>query len=140
MDKICKTCAADPESHSFKKISEKRGVSIFYTKPSNAKLYKDTEGILAHLDNTLAQLGNKKWVFIIDGDGFDIRHATEISTGLGILKLINKYLPTLVELKLINPSWHMKGAMKLAESEFTEELKSKITLIDDRVSSVLQFM
>jgi hypothetical protein len=34
----------------------------------------------------------------------------------------------------------MKGAMKLADSDLSEELKSKITLIDDRVSSVLQFM
>ena len=140
MDKICKTCAADPDSHSFKRIAEKCGVSIFYSKPSSAKLYKDTEGILAHVGNVLAQYGDKKWVLIIDGDGFDIRHATEISTGLGLLKLINMYSKTLVELKLINPSWHMKGALKLADSEFTEEMRSKITVIDDRVCSVLQFM
>ena len=140
MDKICKTCAADPDSHSFKRIAEKRGVSIFYTKPSNAKLYKDTEGILTHFGNVLAQYGDKKWVLIIDGDGFDIRHATEISTGMGILELLKKYSATMVELKLINPSWHMKGALKLAEDYFTEEMRSKITVIDDRVCSVLQFM
>jgi len=140
MDKICKVCAADPDSHSFKKIAEKRGVSIFYTKPSSAKLYKDTEGILTHFGNILEQNKNKKWVLIIDGDGFDIRHATEISTGAGLLKLINTYISTLVELKVINPSWHMKGALKLGNSEFTDELRSKLTVIDDRVCSVLQFL
>ena len=140
MDKICKICASDPDSHSFKKISEKRGITIFYTKPSNAKLYKDTDGILLHLENVLAQLNNKKWVLILDGDGFDIRHATEISTGRGILEIFNKYKDTMVELKIINPSWHIKWALKLADSEFTDEFRAKITLLDDRMYSVVQFL
>ena len=141
MNVICKICAEEPDSHYFKKIAERRGISTFYMKPSMSKLYKDTEGILSHLDNALAQLQGKKWIIILDGDGFDIRHATEISTGKGMLELImNKYGATLVEFKLINPSWHMKSILKLSDDNLTEDFKSKLTVIDDRVCNVFQFM
>ena len=140
MNKICAACAADPESHSFKKISEKKNTTIFYTKPGAAKMYKDTEGILAHMENMLIANANKKWMCIIDGDDFDIRHATEFSTGHGIVELMKKYNATLVEIKIINPTWHMNRVFGDSSTYFTEEMRQKITVLDDRRYSVVQFI
>lgn len=138
---VCATCAKDPESHSFKKLKEVRGVSLFYTKPSAAKLYTDTEGILSHVDNALAANAGKKWICIIDGDGFDILHAAELSTGSGLFDLFSiKYVSTLVELKVINPTWHINGLISKVKDRSTQEFNSKITVLDDRPYSVLQFM
>ena len=54
MQNICLTCAEDPTSHSFSKLCVLDNVSIYYTKPSAASKYSDSEGILTHIDNTLA--------------------------------------------------------------------------------------
>ena len=54
MSAICQICAADPMAHSFKKVAEKRGTIVYYSKPSQAKRYDDTEGILEHIDKTMA--------------------------------------------------------------------------------------
>ena len=138
---ICPSCAVDPEGHSFKKLKEKNGVTLFYTRPGIATLYKDTEGILSHVDNALAALGGKKWICIIDGEGFDIRHATELSTGHGLYDLFTKkYGASLVELKLINPTWHMNGVVKAAKSWALQEFVEKLTVLDDRQYSVVQFV
>jgi len=47
----CPICKINPESHSFKKISEKNGISTYYTNPTKAK-DRDTDGILMHYENT----------------------------------------------------------------------------------------
>jgi hypothetical protein len=141
MDKICPTCAKDPQSHSFKKLSEKQGVSIFYSQPSASKLYKDTEGILNHMNNALAEIKNKKWICIINGEGFDMKQVVEVETGIGIINLLTeKYGSTLQEIKIINPSWHIKGIVKCMSPFVTEDIKSKVNMMDDRVYSILEFV
>jgi len=138
---ICPTCAQDPDSHSFKKLKEKNGVTLFYSRPGSATLYKDTEGILAHVEKALAALGGQKWSCIIDGEGFDLRHATELSTGYGLYDLFTKkYGLSLVELKLINPTWHIQGVVKAAKSWASPAFVEKLTVLDDRQYSVLQFV
>ena len=103
MDKICQKCTMDPTSHSFRKISDKNGVVTYYTNPTKAKLYTDSEGILEHYHNALNTVGDKKWIWIFDSDGFDVKHALEISTGIGIAKLITgKYGNNLQEIKIIS--------------------------------------
>jgi len=90
METICIKCTMDPTSHSFKKISEKNGVYIYYTNPTKSKLY--TDGILSHYDNALKQIRDKKWVWIFDSEGFDLKHALEVKTRTGIAKLLtDKY-------------------------------------------------
>jgi hypothetical protein len=141
MEKICKKCAADPSSHSFRKVSEKNGVVIYFGHPSTAKLYDDTEGILEHIDKMLALNGNKKWIFIFDGDGFDVKHAMQIKTGMGFIHLLSeKYGDTLLEVKIINPSWHILGMLKLLSSWIDQVLLSKLKIMDDRKYSVLEFI
>ena len=140
MNKFCKKCAIDPESHSFKRVGEKNGIVIYYTKPSASKLYKDTEGILSHIDNTLA-VNKKKWICIIDADDFDVCHATEFDTGRGIIELIlGKYYDNLIEVKIINPTWHINGCIKFGELSMTPEMLNKIKVLEDRRYSILEFI
>lgn len=140
MNKICAICALDPESHSYKKIKETDNSAIYYAKPSSAKLYNDTEGNLAHVDNMM-KLNNKPWICIIDGDGFDIRHASEFSTGRGMIDLLtNKYGHNLIEIRFINLSWHIRSVIKLAPVFLDTSFCKKINIIDDRKYSVLEFI
>ena len=141
MERICKKCASDPMSHSFKRLTERSGVLIYYSHPAAAKLYDDTEGILQHIDHRLALHGNRKWSCIFDGDGFDIKHAMQLQMGMGLVQLLSeKYGETLQEIKVINPTWHISGMLKILSSMINSKLFAKIKMIDDRKYSVLEFL
>ena len=141
MEKICPTCAKDPTSHSFKKIAEKNGVCIFYTKPSMATKYNDTTGIFSHMDHALHSIGNKKWTLLFDGDGFESKHMFGLEIGQDkLLILENKYGDQLEKVLFINPSWHVRLVIKTVSMLMQNKIKTKLTLLDDRVYSVLEFL
>jgi len=141
MERICPKCAADPTCHSFKKISEKGGIVTFYSHPAKAKLYDDFDGITSHVENMMATIGNKPWICIVDGEGFDFKHAAEIKLGSALFTiLLSKYAPTLQQLKLINPTWHIQGLIKLASLASKPETFAKVVILDDRKYSVLEFI
>jgi hypothetical protein len=141
MEKICATCVKEPSSHSFKRVSDKNGICIFYTKPASATKYNDTAGTISHIDNALRSIGSKKWIWIFDGDGFEAQHALALQTGKEILQLIeDKYVSQLQQILFINPTWHVKGAVKAGFIALHNNMKTKIKLLDDRVYSILEFI
>lgn len=141
MESICMKCMMDPTSHSFKKISEKNGICTYYTNPSKAKLYTDTDGILSHYENALKQIGDKKWVWIFDSDGFDLKHALEVKSGIGIAKLLtDKYAESLQEIKIINPTWHIRTMLLTVWPFLNKKTCDKITILKDRYYSVVEFL
>jgi hypothetical protein len=141
MNKICPKCAVDPTSHSFKKVSDKGGITIYYSHPSKAKLYDDLEGILSHVDNMLTLQGKKPWMCILDGDGFDVKHAAQVRIGVALMDMMmNKYGATMKEFKVINPTWHIHGQVTVAKMTLSSELFTKIVVLDDRKHSILEFI
>lgn len=141
MSQICVKCTSDPASYSFKKVSDKNGITTFYTNPAKAKIYKDHEEIVSHFDHSLERLGGKKWVWIFDGDGFDTDHVMEIKTGKNLASIImDKYGDSLHEIKIINPSVHVKVIIKLIMPFFNNKIVSKIKMLDDRTYSILEFL
>lgn len=131
----------DPTSHSFKKLSEKNGVVTYYTNPVKSKLYTDSEGILQHYTNALNAIGDNKWVWVFDSEGFNLKHAMEVQTGIGIAKLITgKYGNNLQEIKIINPTWHIKTMLRALWPFLNDTTKQKINIMGDRVYSVLEFI
>jgi len=127
METICIKCTMDPTSHSFKKISEKNGVYIYYTNPTKSKLY--TDGILSHYDNALKQIRDKKWVWIFDSEGFDLKHALEVKTRTGIAKLLtDKYADNLLEIKIINPTWHIRTMLTAIWPFINQQTRDKIRI------------
>lgn len=96
---------------------------------------------MKHVDNMLTLNGNKRWSCILDGDGFDLKHAAEVNTGVGLMKLLmTKYGATMEDFKIINPTWHIQGMMKLAKMTLEPGMFAKIRLLDDRKHSVLEFI
>jgi hypothetical protein len=141
MEKICPKCAADPTSHSFKKVADKNGVVLFYTQPSKSKLYDDMDGLVLHVNNMFTSIGNKPWKCVIDGDGFDMKHAAEIIVGRALFnRLTTKYAATFQEIVVINPTWAIEGLIKLASMAMTKEMFAKVKIMDDRKRSILEFI
>lgn len=131
----------DPTCNSFKKLSEKNGICTYYTNPTKAKLYTDTDSILSHYDNILAEIGDKKWIWIFDSEGFDMKQSLEVKTGSGIAQLItNKYGHNLLEIKIINPTWHIKSMLTVVWPFLNQITRDKVKILGDRYYSILEFI
>ena len=142
MGYICPLCYIDPSNHSLIKYKETNNIVYYYSCPSEAKLYFDCEGIINHYDGILSEMPkDKKWIWIFDSEGFDLKHAMEVQTGIGIAKLITgKYGNNLQEIKIINPTWHIKTMMTAVWPFLNDRTKQKINIMKDRVYSVLEFV
>ncbi len=140
MNKINQT-SADPTPHTFKKLSDKNGIITYYTNPTKSTLHTTSDDIIGYYDKTLSEIGNKKWIWIFDSDGFDMKHALEIQTGTGIAKLLTeKYDHNLLEIKIINPTWHIKSVLSVVWPFLNQNTKNKIKLLGDRYYSVIEFI
>lgn len=136
----CTKCK-DPAGYSFKKVSDKNGVCIFYTNPAKAKIFKEHEGLVEHFEHMMAQNVSKKWKWIFDGDGFDTDHMFEMSLGMAILDLLTKrYGDQLHEVVIINPSIHIKIILKTVFRFLDETFQAKVHVKDDRTYSILEFI
>jgi hypothetical protein len=111
---MCIICDNEPGSHSFYKINTINNINIFYTCPAKATKYWDTKGILAHYEEVLEENGENEWIWIFDSHLFGFKHSLEISTALGILKLLkHKYGKYLKEIRIINNSIYIKSFYNL---------------------------
>jgi hypothetical protein len=141
MEKFCKVCAADPTSHSFKKVAEKGGVSIYYSHPAQSKLHDDTDGILTHIDKMLASNGQKPWRCIINGDGYDLKLTLQRAMGGKLVDLLlEKYNKNLKDIIIINPGIYVRAIIKVVSTMFDAQTFSKIKVLDDRAYSILEFI
>ena len=124
---ICEICDKDPTSHSFSKLCERKGVCMYYTKPSAATKYKDKAGIKNHVRNLLEQNKTKPWKWTIDGEGFEMKHAMEVGTTKSLLKMIsNNYDENLIEIRVINMNSVIKGFYKVISPFLSSSVHSKI--------------
>ena len=137
----CPICTQDPATYVLRKVAEGAHHLIFYTHPSKVKKEYSPEEIIAHYRHRLEEKGAKRWVWVFDGAQFDTDHIMELKTGQGIAELLKgENGNTLVEIKIINPTIHLKVLLKVIQPFMDDALKAKLTVLDDRPRSVLEFL
>ena len=115
--------------HSFSKIEERDGVSIYYTCPSKLQKIYDSEIILTHYETLLSNLGNdKQWIWIFDSKEFGLTQSLEIQTAIGIAKLISpqKYGKNLQQIVIANPTMYIRTALNIILPFLSQEIRNKI--------------
>jgi len=133
----------DSSSYSFKKLHERNGITTYYTKPSKIDEYQDADAdqVLKDYNDMLDHLGNHKWAWIIDGDGFEIKYALEMKTGRGIASLLSgKHGHHLQEIKVINPTLCIRILLKAAMPFLPDTIRKKVKVLTDRYYSLLEFL
>jgi len=141
----------DPVNHSFSKIEERDGVSIYYTCPSKLQKIYDSEIIIAHYENILNNLGDdKQWIWIFDSKEFGLTQSLEIQspsanasgdtsrpnafgygslqTAIGIAKLISpqKYGKNLQQIVIANPTMYIRTALNIILPFLSQDIRNKI--------------
>jgi len=128
---MCSICLSDPGSHSFANIGERDGVTMFYSCPAKATRYTDTTGILAHYDGMLEHIDGRSWQWLFDAEGFEMKHALQVGTAVGIAQLIrDKYAASLKEIVIINPTWHVRAILRVVTSFLSAETQKCIRIIE----------
>ena len=129
MENICPICVKQPNAHSFmclcQTISNKY---IFYTKFASAKLYNDTEGILKHHENLLNFVNPSSWIWIVDCNGFGLKHSLEIKTAFGLLNMIRKN-GNVHRILIINANSFIYNIYKIVKLSLNEDLQKKTVFI-----------
>lgn len=137
----CPICSSDPNTFILRKVGEKQTHVTFYTHPSKVKAQPLSEEIIYHYRHRLEEKGAKPWIWIFDGTQFDTDHIMELRTGQGIAELLKgPHGESLLEIKVINPTIHLKVLLKVIQPLMEEGLRAKLSILDDRSRSVLEFL
>jgi hypothetical protein len=130
MEHICKICHSDPGSHSFSLLctynDDNMKVHLFYTRIADSKRYNDKDGILKHYENYLNFINPISWTWIVDFDDFQLKHSLELSTTIGLSKLIKKF-GKVNKIIIINQSKYLKFLLGVVKP-LIGNLNEKITI------------
>ena len=146
MENICYKCYLNPNAHSFKILSgnEKKNIFnkyinnlidvddktiIFYTCPSDAIEYNDSDGILLHYENMLKKNGNKDWIWIFNCNNLDIKHSLEFNTAKRIAQLVStKYMHNIKKIYVINSNYVINIILNFVWPFLNDKLKNLIIM------------
>lgn len=130
MEKICNQCYINPKAHSLELKEFKNQIFYYYSCPSRAELYNDKEGILNHYNNELSKTIGFRWVWIFDAIDYGLKHASQVSLGIELAKLINeKFSENLIRIYIIHPNLYIKMIYKLIMPFLSNETNKKIKIV-----------
>jgi len=134
----CPICHLDPTAHSFHIIkSENPNVNLFYSCPAKATKYFESPGVIDHFRQYLEENSHHPWAYILDCEGFTLSHATQMTTSMALVDMIqNKYGKSLKKVWIINHSWPIKIVLNAMWAVLTDDLKMLIETSDKTVEQI----
>lgn len=111
----CAFCKVNPSNHSFKEINNysqnNSNARVFYSRPADAKLYKDTKSVIHHFECELLGIGDWEWIF--DCEEMDIGHYTQFGLVRELCQLF-ALQGGLRRVKIINSGWLINLTVRCA--------------------------
>lgn len=112
----CAFCQVNPSSHSFREILDTdvtslNHVRVFYSRPADAELYRDTVSIVHHFECELAGVGEWEWIF--DCSGMGMGHYMQFGLVRELCQLFKTH-GELRHVKIINSSWMINMTVRCA--------------------------
>ena len=122
---MCVYCAVDPLSHSLVRLSN----DVYYTKPSDAKLYYDADSIIHHYTLELPRDNEWKWIF--DASGFGFKHLMQINVGVKLAKLISSsYAHNLTKIQVVNSNIYVNLVYNTISHFLSKKIKERIEFVN----------
>jgi hypothetical protein len=131
MERICKTCALYPKSHSFRELIQENKIHYFYTKPADSILYYDTNGILSHYENVMKSIHGERWSWIFDMKEFSVKHLLQPILCYKLASLIGRYNDSLETIWIINPNTYLSHLLFLVMPFLPTSMREKIKTVKD---------
>ena len=122
MSYVCPICLLNPGSHSLTKLYERENIEYYYTCPAKATRYNDTVGIVAHYEGVLREI-NGNWVWVFDGEGFNLEHSLCIDLAIKLVGVVTKYTERLDRIVIINPTIYVSVIYTVLYPFLSEKMK-----------------
>lgn len=124
----CPKCITNPDAHSFVNLGKTpNGVSIFYTCPAKAKDYRDEPKFLEYFEAHLSEAEGQPWIWIFDCQGFTQKHATSLSTGKGLIRLLEeKHKHMLQNIFIVHEAWHFHALLSVLMPFVKKEARKRM--------------
>jgi len=134
----CPICRVEPTSHSFNQIAYSNpNIHLFYSCPAKSSKYFETEGAIEHLRLYLDKNNHHPWAYILDCEGFTLRHAMEIKASLIMVNMIKDvYGHSLKKVWVINLIWPFKLLLNVIYPLLPPHLRSIIEISDKTLVQV----
>ena len=140
MKTICLDCNQDFTCHSFNLVCHTlEGGAIFYTKITNASKYDDTDGIVKHCTNYLQFINPAKWTWIIDFEGFGLKHTLGMNTGIQLAKLVNKF-GRLHQFIVINTNIFVEQMLNMIKLVLNKEYHDSLQILHSKYEFMQKFI
>jgi len=121
---VCPVCELNPGAHSLTKLYERERLDYYYTCPAKATRYNDTVGIIAHYEGVLREI-NKPWVWVFDGEGFNLEHSLCIDIGIQLSSILSKNIH-LYKIMVIHPTIYVSVIYNVLYPFLGERLRDMI--------------
>lgn len=140
MKTICTDCHEDFTCHSFNLVCHTlEGGAIFYTNIANASKYNDTDGIVKHCTNYLQFINPTKWTWIIDFEGFGLKHTMGIKTGIQLSKLVNTF-GCLHQFIAINSNIFVEQMLNIIKLVLNKEFHDSMQILHSKYEFMQKFI
>jgi hypothetical protein len=131
MEHICKLCFNNQDFHSFNHISKYDLNSfIFYTKITTVNDNEDENALIAHYENYLEFINPDKWIWVVNFNGFTLKHLMKINLTIKLGHLIQKYT-NLEKIIIFNSNFIVSKLITTLKPFLGLSLFEKIEFYDD---------
>jgi hypothetical protein len=135
---LCPICRIDPMSHSFKQIAYSNpNIHLFYSCPAKSTKYFEMEGAIEHFQLYLDKNNHHPWAYVLDCEGFTLRHAMEIKASLIIVNMIkDTYGHALKKVWIINLVWPIKILLNVIYPILPPHLRSIVEISNKTIEQI----
>lgn len=110
---MCDLCRANPNTHSFEKITEQGGTHVFYTSFQHLLDYSHFPSVRNHIEISLAPVNGKPWAWIIDCKYLESKHLILIQFAIQMIKYLRReHTRFLQNIYILNGGLLVKIALK----------------------------
>lgn len=138
MDDPCPICRIDSSSHSFHQIASMNpNIHLFYSCPAKSTKYFESQGAIEHFKLHLDKNNHFPWAYVLDCQGFTLRHAMEIEAALIIVNMIKDiHGHSLKKVWIINLVWPIKLLLNIIYTILTPQLRSIVEISDETLDQI----
>ncbi len=126
---ICPICAENHLQHSvYIRGRSTDGAPIVYTRPAEANMYDDHEGIVAHFRALAARLhAAGSWLWVFDADGLSFRHILDPRTGIRIARALSEeFGDSVTAIHVLNANSLLRMCLAIVRPFLSECISSKL--------------
>ena len=132
---LCTICNLNPSSHSFQRIpSQNTDIQLYYSCPAKATKYFESEGVVEHFRSYFKEIGQEPWAYILDCEGYSLRHTTQIQTSLKLVEMAKK--TSLKKVWIINYAWPFNIMLNAVLAFLPQDIQLLIEMSNKTVEEI----